>query len=61
MIVENVPSSNVSPLPVTKIIVELEAEPYKSLNVIIRFVISVDLGIVSVIGEGRESSIVTVV
>jgi hypothetical protein len=61
MIVENVPSSNVSPLCVTRMIVELDAEPNKSLNVIIRFVISVDLGTLIVIGEGRESSIVTVV
>jgi hypothetical protein len=61
MIVENVPSSNESPLRVTRIIVELEAEPYKSLNVIIRFVISVDFGTLNVICAGRESSIVTVV
>ena len=61
MIVENVPSSNVSPLRVTRIIVELEEEPYKSLNVIIRFVISVDFGTLIVICAGRESSIVTVV
>ena len=55
------PSSNVSPLRVTRMIVELEAEPNKSLNVIIRFVISVDFGTLIVIGAGRESSIVTVV
>ena len=55
------PSSNVSPLRVTQVIVFVEAEPYKSLKVIIRFKISVVIGRGIVIGEGRESNIVTTV